>query len=206
MTSRLGGRSRTVKPAWLRDTYGRSRRAKRRTLVGVAVPTVVVTGPVGVGKTTVAFEMMELLEEREVGHAFFDLDGLTYFYPKPTDDRFGERFALDALGHLFPRLQAQGVERLILARVLWEPDSLAHYELAIPEAEIRIVRLTAPLEVIQERIRRREAGAAVDWYLRRAAELDEHWREHPVGDVLVETSNRSVRSIAEEILSAVGWT
>lgn len=82
------------------------------------VPTLLVTGPVGVGKTSVAFEMIELLEERHVAHAFFDVDGLTYFHPKPADDRFGERVAITALGTLFPQLQAQGIERLILARVL----------------------------------------------------------------------------------------
>lgn len=70
----------------------------------------------GVGKTSVAFEMTEVLEEHDISYAFFDVDGLTYFHPKPADDRFGQRFAINALGMLFPRLQAEGVERLILAR------------------------------------------------------------------------------------------
>jgi len=51
-----------------------------------------VTGPVGVGKPSVAFEMLDLLEERDVAHAFFDADSLTYFHPKPPDDPLGERF------------------------------------------------------------------------------------------------------------------
>ena len=100
------------------------------------VPVVLITGPVGVGKTSVAFELLEVLEERNLAHAFFDVDGLTYFHPKPADDRFGERFALDALGLLYPRLREQGIERLILARVLWERDSLARYAEAIPGAEL----------------------------------------------------------------------
>jgi hypothetical protein len=61
-----------------------------------------ITGPVGVGKTSVAFETTQVLEERGLAHAFFDLDGLTYFHPKPADDSFGEGFALDALGLLVP--------------------------------------------------------------------------------------------------------
>jgi len=149
--------------------------------------------------------MMEALEERDVAHAFFDVDGLTYFHPKPADDRFGERFAITALGSLFPQLQAQGIERLILARVLWERDSLTRYETAIPGAEITVVRLTAPLSVIEERIRNREIGTSLEWFLARAAELDAHWRSNPVEDLLVETSDRSVREIALEVLSQAGW-
>lgn len=93
------------------------------------------------GKSSVAFEMMEVLEEQDVPHAFFDVDGLTHFHPKPPDDEFGERFALDALATLFPRLRDQRVERLILARVLWLRESLDQYRRAIPGAEITVVRL-----------------------------------------------------------------
>jgi hypothetical protein len=171
----------------------------------MAVPTLLITGPVGVGKTSVAFETMEVLEERAVPHAFFDVDGLTYFHPKPPGDRFGERFALDALALLFPRLAEAGIERLVLARVLWERDSLDLYKRAIPGAEITVVRLTAPLEVIEERIHRREAGSAVEWHLARARELDAHWAAHPVEDFLIQTANRDLRSIAIEILEAIGW-
>jgi DNA polymerase III delta prime subunit len=171
----------------------------------VTVPTLLITGPVGVGKTSVAFELIEVLEEHDVPHTFFDVDNFSYFHPKPEDDPFGERFALKAVATLFPELQSQGVERLILARVLWERDSLKLYEAAIPDAVITVVRLTAPLPVIEERLRRRELGAGLAWHLDRAAELDAHWRAHPVEDLLVETADRSVRSIALEIASAVAW-
>jgi Ni2+-binding GTPase involved in maturation of urease and hydrogenase len=60
----------------------------------LSLPVLLITGPVGVGKTAVAFETMELLEARDVSHAFFDIDGLTYFHPKPRDDCFGEPFAI----------------------------------------------------------------------------------------------------------------
>lgn len=171
----------------------------------MTIPTLLVTGPVGVGKTTVAFEMIEVLEEHDLSHAFFDVDGLTYFHPKPTDDRFGERFAINALGTLFPQLQVLGVDRLILARVLWERNSLPRYEEALPGAEIIVVRLTAPLTIVEARIRRREIGAGLDWHLARAAELDAHWHANPVEDLLVDTSDRTVRDIAEEVLTHVGW-
>jgi predicted kinase len=106
---------------------------------------------------------------------------------------------------LFPQLQAEGVERLILARVLWERDSLLRYQAALPGAEITVVRLTAPLSTIETRIRGREVDSGLDWYLARAAELDAHRRANPVEDLLVDTSDRNVRAIAEDVLSQAGW-
>lgn len=173
----------------------------------MSLPVLLITGPVGIGKTAVAFETMELLEARDLPHAFFDGDWFTYFHPKPPDDRFGERFAIEALRALVPRLREElGIERLILARVLWERNSLDRYRQAIPDAEITVVRLTAPLDVIDARIRHREAGSAVEWYLARARELDAHWEAHPVEDLLIETANRDVREIAREVIGAMGWT
>jgi len=83
--------------------------------------------------------------------------------------------------------------------------SLALYESVLPDTQITVVRLTAPLSIIERRLRSRQIGSGLDWHLARAAALDAHWRAHPVEDLLVETSDRSVRSIGHEILSAVDW-
>ncbi len=61
----------------------------------MTVPTLVLTGPVGVGKTVVAWEVAEILEERGVSFGCFDPDAI-HFRPRPPDDPFGER-ARDAL-------------------------------------------------------------------------------------------------------------
>jgi chloramphenicol 3-O-phosphotransferase len=171
----------------------------------VTVPTLFVTGPVGVGKTSVAAEMLDVLEERGVPCAFFDLDALTAFHPRPAGDRFGEHFALEALSSLYAKHRDRGIERLILARVLENRHQLDGYREAVAGAEITVVRLTAPLVVIHARLRGRERGAGLDWHLERAAELEAQWRSAPVEDLLVQTEGRTVRELANEILAVAGW-
>jgi adenylylsulfate kinase-like enzyme len=50
----------------------------------VPVPTLLITGPGGVGKTTVAHEISRQLEARGVPHAMVDADELDRIYPAPT--------------------------------------------------------------------------------------------------------------------------
>jgi hypothetical protein len=59
--------------------------------------------------------------------------------------------------------------------------------------------------VIEARIRHREPGSAIEWYLGRARELEDHWKAYPVEDRVVRTEQRGVRDIAQEIISALGW-
>jgi len=49
------------------------------------VPVAVITGTVGVGKTSVALEMSEILAARAVPHALVDLDALSYVFPRPAE-------------------------------------------------------------------------------------------------------------------------
>lgn len=159
---------------------------------------IVVTGPTGVGKTTVANEMTEVLEERGVAFGFFDPDAI-HFRPVQDGDRFGMRVWLGALHAAWPLME---VDRLVVPLVIEERASA---ERLVPGSALTIARLTAVMETIADRIRRREIGAGGDWHLARAQELEEHWRDHPVEDFLVDTDGRDVRSVAVEVLTRSGW-
>jgi Mrp family chromosome partitioning ATPase len=66
----------------------------KRTAAGVAgdraitapVPVLVITGPVGVGKSTIAAEAAWLLRQADVPHALVDLDRIEQSWPVPADD------------------------------------------------------------------------------------------------------------------------
>lgn len=157
----------------------------------------VVTGPVGVGKTAVSWEIAEVLEERDIQYGFFDPDAV-HFHPRPSDDPFGYDVSFAAYDAAWPLM---GADRFVVPMVLESRDLLARF----PHDETIVARLAAPIHVIEERIRQREIGAGLEWHLARAAELDAHWRAHPVEDFLVETAGRTVRELAVEVLTRAGW-
>jgi deoxyadenosine/deoxycytidine kinase len=57
----------------------------------ISFPLLVVSGPIGVGKTTVAQEISNLLDRSNTAHTFVDLDALTQTYTRPPDDPYGYR-------------------------------------------------------------------------------------------------------------------
>lgn len=171
----------------------------------VPVPVMLVTGPVGVGKTTVAGEVSELLECAGVQHAFVDVDSLRRFYPSPPDDRFRTALAMRNLSAVWANFRAAGAERLVLADVVESRGELGRYRAVVPGAEIAVVRLRAAVATLTIRVGGREQGSGRDWHLARAAELAAQMDRDAVEDVLIETDDRPVTAIAREALARSGW-
>ena len=159
---------------------------------------VVITGPCGVGKSSVAFECMNLLECAGVPAAMVDAE-LAYFSPKPPDDPFGYAVAEDALRALWRIYAARGLTRLLLGRVVENEEQLAIVERAVPGARTRVFRLVAARETIVERLRAREIGSALEWHVRRSDEI--------AGASLGEEvdAERPVSEIARDVLDRAGW-
>jgi broad-specificity NMP kinase len=173
----------------------------------VPVPTILVTGPVGVGKTTMINRMSRLLREGNVPYATVDFDQLTAAYPRsPSDDIWGTQLGLANLASMWRNYQAAGADRLLIARVLEARSELDSYRRAVPGAEITVVRLRAPLKALHARLRARGGSeASLKWHLDRAVELAPQMDESRVEDVLVETEDRDPTELAREILVKLGW-
>jgi adenylylsulfate kinase len=172
----------------------------------VNVPTIIVTGPVGVGKTTVAEEMGLLLLNAKVPHATVDFDQLTACYPRPADDdRWGTKLGLMNLAALWKNYARSGARRLLIARVLESRSDLDGFREAVPGADILIVRLRAAPETLQTRVRQRGPGRGIEWHLHRAVELAPLMDAQHVEDVLIETDGRDALNIARDILLRVAW-
>lgn len=172
----------------------------------VRVPTILVTGPVGVGKTTLIDAMSGLLRGADVPHATVDFDQLTACYPRsPDDDGWGTKLGLTNLAALWRNYSALGADRLLIARVIEDRGELDGYRGAVPAAEIVVVRLRASAGTLQQRVRSRGEGRGMQWHLDRAVELATIMEEQRVEDFVVETEGRQPGELARETLGRVGW-
>lgn len=167
------------------------------------VRTLLLTGTIGAGKTTIAAAINDELAAREVPNAALDLDALVWQWP-PTSP-WNDDLLFENLASIWPNLERRGVTHLVLARVLEDRAGLERYLHAVPGAEITVCRLVAPADVRIERITRRmPPGPSRDWHLARTVELEGVLDERRVEDVVVVNDGR-VADVALAVLRAVGW-
>jgi chloramphenicol 3-O-phosphotransferase len=167
------------------------------------VPVLLVTGPIGVGKTVVLHEADALLIEAGVRHATVELEEIARCWPDAIE---GSRkaFVYRNLAALWPSFVAVGATRLLVSDLVEQRSDLRLVSEAIPGAAVTVVRLHASLSTLEQRIRRREP-ASPDGDLAGARWWARHFDEMRVEDHLVETEKRPVDEIAREVLRRAGW-
>ncbi len=167
-------------------------------------PTLVISGPVGVGKTTVGTEVSTILAQAGTPHTFIDLDALTMTYPRPPDDRFGDRLALQNLRAVWTNAAAAGSRNLIIARVIESMDDLQTIKEALPNTKLSLCQLSAGERTLIERVRTREHGTDRDWHEARAIELAKSLPAAPA-DFIIDTEKSSATNIARKLVGQVDW-
>jgi adenylylsulfate kinase-like enzyme len=165
------------------------------------VPVLIITGPIGAGKTAVSHAVADRLRAAGIPHAMLDIDAIAECYPHPPDDRWNFRLVMKNLAALWRNFREAGATWLILNWVVESKDELEAYREAIPSAELIVVRLRAPVAVLEERVRRRATDSDLAWEIARSRELAEQMDATNLQDVLIETDGRSVAEVAEEIVA-----
>lgn len=163
------------------------------------VTAIVITGPVGAGKTSTAERLGDLLRERAISHATIDVDQVRNFYPEAENDPFNHRIAMSNISAMGRTFAGAGARWLIFADVIEHDGHRQSYARTLPEMQVVVVRLNVDMALLEERLRKRESPEDVAWYLNRAPELQELMERNNVGDIVIDVGNRTKHDIAEEI-------
>ncbi|WP_406047450.1 AAA family ATPase [Kribbella sp. NBC_00889] len=166
------------------------------------VSALVLSGPPGVGKTTVGWRVFDRCTDLGQDPAFVDLDLMGAAWPAPEDDPHQARLKATNLAAVWSNYRAAGSRRLIIAGVVEDQGERKLLEVATGGAVV-ICRLEAPDDELAQRIlgRGRESGADVAKLAARAAELSAQLAAHDVSDYPVGTAGRTIDEVADEVLA-----
>jgi len=118
----------------------------------VHVPVLLVTGSVGVGKTSVAEALSGLLTAERIPHALANMDWLRYYYPLSEHDPYNTALGLRNLGVVWTNYHAAGAHCLIITTVVEARADVLAVQTVIPGAAVFVVRLRASLPTILRRL------------------------------------------------------
>lgn len=164
---------------------------------------IVITGPVGAGKSTSMHALAEILAQRGESVAMIDLDSLRAMWPADPDDPFHAQLGLTNLSTIWPHFADRGARWLLLTDAVEHSDQRADYEHAVPGAAVIIVRLNVPLDRVHERLSGRESGESLEWHLHRSGELQQLMTERDIGDIVVPVDDHSPQAVAQLMLDRI---
>ena len=147
------------------------------------VPVLLVTGPVGVGKTAVLREADALLVESRVHHATVELEEIARCWT-PQTEASRASFVHRNLAALWSNFTAVGATHLLLSALVERRQEIQRVLQAVPGGVVTVARLHAPLAVLEERIRSREP-APPDGELDGARWWTNHFEHEQPEDFLV---------------------
>ena len=167
------------------------------------VPFLIISGTVGVGKSTILDEIHDLLCSADSPHACIDVDALGRSWPRRG--AFNRVSMLENLRSLWTNFHVAGALRLAVAGVVERSTDLAAYKHAVPGARITVCRLLASEPTRVARLHTREVGAGLEWHVQRTIELEAVLDAVALHDFEVLNEGRTVHDVALEVLGRVGW-
>jgi hypothetical protein len=146
--------------------------------------------------------LADMVEERGISVAAIDMDGLRWFYPRPSDDRFGSRVGLRHLRTMATTYRELGISTLVLADVI--ETGTERHQAAMPGYDVIVVRLAVHIERLHARLRQRETDNGYAWYENRAIELTGIMERNGIGDVVIEVGDETPQQLAQRIVDRLG--
>ena len=186
---------------------------------GAPVPVLWLCGPTAVGKSTVGYQVFSQVNRARVRAAYLDLSQLGWCRPVPDDDPENHRVKAANLARIWPGLRSAGARCLVMSGAVPDRDTVRRYADALPGAALTLCRLRAGPDRLTERILRRGRGGGppiagdelvgrpvkqLHRAARQAARVAEELDRREVGDLWVDTDDRSVAELADLVRAAAG--
>jgi adenylylsulfate kinase-like enzyme len=166
------------------------------------VEVLVLHGSPGSGKTTVAEAIAERMRQQNVASALIDLDALNIVTPEQ-----GRHFSRANLRAVWPNYAAVPNVRVVLPVVVVDRDDLAELKEITAPARFIVCELTAPRDILEARVVRREPNHYWRTRLVDLVALYHRCDHHPeIRDFQVATHPGSVQDAADDVLRLCGWT
>jgi adenylylsulfate kinase-like enzyme len=164
---------------------------------------VLLTGPGGVGKTTIAQAIGGLLTSSGHVTAVLDLDAVAQFGPpRPPPARglrFHDQLRVRNLTAVWDTYRAAGARFMVVSGPVTTAEHRAAYTEALADCAVQVVLLLTPAKLIAERTRTARGSA---WNLQAA--LDDAVTHEAIHDFTVNNSG-PVEQTATEILARLRW-
>ncbi|MEU3567213.1 hypothetical protein AB0E96_02100 [Kitasatospora sp. NPDC036755] len=164
-------------------------------------------GGSGVGKSTVGFEVSEVLRARDTAHCLIEGDFMDQIHPAPDGDPHRTAITERNIAAVWANYAALGQRRLVYTNTvsILEAPMIGRAMGGGPVRAICVL-LTARKETVRRRLAQRETGSQLAAHIERSLFMARHLDERaPAGTVRVPTDDRSVEDIAQDVLRAAAW-
>ncbi|GGS92986.1 hypothetical protein ACFFV7_42410 [Nonomuraea spiralis] len=163
------------------------------------VPLLWLSGPTGVGKSSLGWEIFDRLGRGGVKAAFVDADQISLCHPEPEGGT--HRVRARNLAALWPGFLREGMRCLVLAGFVDTPEEVREYTELLPGAAFTVCRLRVPSEELRERFLGR--GWRPDLVEAAVAEAAAQEGSR-YADLCVDTGGRTVAEAAQLVLGRLG--
>jgi len=158
-------------------------------------------GPMGVGKSSVGWEIFTQLRNEGIKTGYADADQLGLCYPVPDDDPVNHRVKSRSVGAVYRNFRDAGARCFILSGSVSSAEEAQMYRDQIPGAALTICMLRAEPGVIKERfVQRGWKPHRVNEAIREVAELE----RTKFAELRVDTDDHSVKEVARMVRAQAG--
>jgi predicted ABC-type ATPase len=179
-----------------------------------------ITGPAGVGKSTIGFRFYMRCLSAGLTAGYVDLSQIGFLEPPAADDPGNQRLKARNLAAIWRNYRAAGATHLVATGMIASRADLQLYAGELTGTDITLIRLLAGSGELRRRIMSRGGGGS--WpepgdrlggqsteflasVADQAVQASEALDRSDVGGLVVDTTNRSPDESASMIGNAIGW-